>query len=90
MELITTAPTVIYEVLTTQGETLHVDNPAKLPPINQIEEIREPIAKASILVPQAHLGNVITLCIDRRGVQKNMLFHGNQVSLVYELPWVRL
>jgi GTP-binding protein LepA len=86
LELITTAPTVIYEVLTTKGETLYVDNPAKLPVVNHIQEIHEPIAKASILVPQDHLGNVMTLCVQRRGVQKSMLFHGNQVALVYELP----
>lgn len=86
LELINTAPTVIYEVVTTKGETLYVDNPAKLPVVNQIAEIREPIAKANILVPQTHLGSVITLCVDRRGVQKSMLFHGNQVALVYELP----
>ncbi|MBA3660444.1 MAG: elongation factor 4 [Gammaproteobacteria bacterium] len=86
LELITTAPTVIYEVLTNKDEILHVDNPAKLPPINHIKEIREPIAKAHILVPQIHLGNVITLCIERRGSQKSMLFHGNQVALIYELP----
>jgi GTP-binding protein LepA len=86
LDLITTAPTVVYEVLTTKGELLYVDNPAKLPIVNQISELREPIAKANILVPQMHLGNVITLCIERRGVQKSMLFHGNQVALVYELP----
>jgi GTP-binding protein LepA len=86
LELITTAPTVIYEVVTTKNEILYVDNPSKLPPVNLIEEIREPIAKASILVPQAHLGSVITLCVEKRGVQKSMLFHGNQVALVYELP----
>lgn len=86
LELITTAPTVVYEVLTTKGDILHVDNPSKLPVVNNIEEIREPIAKANILVPQTHLGNVITLCVEKRGVQKSMLFHGNQVSLVYELP----
>lgn len=86
LELITTAPTVVYEVVTTKHETLYVDNPAKLPVVNQIAEIREPIAKANILVPQAHLGNVITLCVERRGVQKSMLYHGNQVALVYELP----
>lgn len=86
LELITTAPTVVYEVLSTKKEVLHVDNPSKLPPVNHIEEIREPIAKANILVPQSYLGNVITLCIERRGVQKSMLFHGNQVALVYELP----
>jgi GTP-binding protein LepA len=86
LELITTAPTVVYEIVTTKNEILYVDNPAKLPVVNQISELREPIAKANILVPQAHLGNVITLCIERRGAQKSMLFHGNQVALVYELP----
>lgn len=86
LELITTAPTVVYEVVNTKGETLHVDNPSQLPPVNQIAEIREPIAKANILVPQMHLGNVITLCVEKRGMQKSMLFHGNQVALVYELP----
>lgn len=86
LELITTAPTVIYEVLNTKGEVVLVDNPSKLPPVNLIDEIREPIARANILVPQQHLGSVITLCVDKRGVQKSMLFHGNQVALVYELP----
>lgn len=86
LELITTAPTVIYEVLTTKGETLYVDNPSKLPIVNNIAEIREPIAEVHILVPQNHLGSVITLCIERRGVQKSMLYHGNQVALVYEIP----
>lgn len=86
LELITTAPTVVYEVISTKGETLYVDNPSKLPAVNFIDEIREPIAKANILVPQTHLGSVITLCVEKRGVQKSMLFHGNQVSLVYELP----
>jgi len=86
LELITTAPTVIYEVVPTKGELLYVDNPAKLPVVNMIAEIREPIAKVNILVPQVHLGNVITLCSDRRGAQKSMLFHGNQVALVYDIP----
>ncbi len=86
IELITTAPTVIYEVLTTKGETLKVDNPAKLPPVNIIDEIREPIITANILVPQEYVGNVITLCVEKRGVQKNMQYMGNQVSLTYELP----
>src|SRR5262249_12973764 len=86
LELINTAPTVVYEVLTTKNEILHVDNPSKLPAINYIAEIREPIAKANILVPQAHVGNVITLCMERRGMQKSMLYHGNQVALIYELP----
>ena len=90
LDLITTAPTVIYEVLTTKGEVLHVDNPSRLPVVNNIDEIREPIAKANILVPQAHLGSVITLCVEKRGVQKSMLFHGNQVALVYELPMAEI
>ena len=86
LELITTAPTVIYEVVTTKGETSHIDNPSRLPMINHIAEIREPIAKAHMLVPQTYLGNVMTLCIERRGIQKSMLYHGSQVALVYELP----
>ncbi len=86
LELITTAPTVVYEVITKKGETLMVDNPAKLPEPNLIEEIREPIIEANILVPQDFVGNVITLCIEKRGVQKNMQYMGKQVSLTYELP----
>ncbi len=86
LDLITTAPTVIYEVKTTKGEILQIDNPASLPPVNQIEEIREPIIEANILVPQDYLGAVITLCVEKRGVQKNMQYLGNQVSLSYELP----
>jgi GTP-binding protein LepA len=86
LDLISTAPTVIYEVLDTRGEVFKIDNPASLPPVNQIEEIREPIIEANILVPQEHLGSVITLCIEKRGVQKNMLYLGKQVSLSYELP----
>ncbi|MDR3490855.1 MAG: translation elongation factor 4 [Gammaproteobacteria bacterium] len=86
LNLITTAPTVIYEVITTKGETLYIDNPSKLPIVNQISEIREPIVKANILVPQQYLGNVITLCIEKRGIQKNLLYLGNQVSLTYEIP----
>jgi GTP-binding protein LepA len=86
LALITTAPTVIYEVLTTKGEIIIVDSPSKLPALHTMAEIREPIARANILVPQTYLGNVITLCVERRGVQKSMLFHGNQVALVYELP----
>jgi GTP-binding protein LepA len=86
LNLITTAPTVVYEVITTKGETIYVDNPAKLPMVNLISEIREPIVKANILVPQEYLGNVITLCIEKRGVQKNLLYLGNQVSLSYEIP----
>lgn len=90
LNLITTAPTVIYEVVTTKGEVLTVDSPSKLPAVNFIDEIREPIAIANILVPQEHLGSVITLCVERRGSQKSMLFHGNQVALVYELPMAEI
>ncbi|HET7922437.1 MAG TPA: translation elongation factor 4, partial [Gammaproteobacteria bacterium] len=86
LDLITTAPTVIYQVLTTAGEVLAVDNPAKLPSVDKIGEIREPIISANILVPQQHVGSVITLCVEKRGVQKKMLYHGSQVVLTYELP----
>lgn len=86
LDLITTAPTVVFEVLTTQNELLYIDNPSKLPVVNNIQEIREPIARVNILVPQQYLGNVITLCVERRGVQKNMQYLGNQVSLSYEIP----
>ena len=86
IDLITTAPTVIYEVVTKQGETLSVDNPSRLPDIGSIEEMREPIVEANILVPQEHIGNVIALCEEKRGVQKNMHFMTTQVQLTYELP----
>jgi GTP-binding protein LepA len=86
LDLITTAPTVVYEVVTTQGEVLHIHNPADLPPVSNISEMREPIIEANILVPQDYVGNVITLCIEKRGVQKQMLYLGNQVSLKFELP----
>ena len=81
LDLITTAPTVIYEVLDSGGNVIKIDNPASLPAVNQVEEIREPIIRANILVPQDYLGNVITLCIEKRGVQKDMQYLGNQVSL---------
>ena len=86
LDLITTAPTVVFEVLQKDGETLYVDNPSKLPDISLIEEMREPIVLANILVPQEHLGAVIKLCIEKRGVQNDMQYVGNQVSLRYELP----
>ena len=86
IDLITTAPTVVYEVETHGGEVLMVDNPAKLPDAGTITEIREPIILANILVPQTYLGNVINLCIEKRGIQKNMQYVGGQVSLNYELP----
>jgi len=86
LDLISTAPTVIYEVLTKKNEVMLVDNPSKLPDPSIIEEMREPIVQANILVPQEHLGNVITLCVEKRGVQKDMQFLAGQVSLTYELP----
>ena len=86
LELITTAPTVVYEVEMTNGSVVYVDNPSDLPAINNIEEIREPIVEANILVPKDYLGNVITLCIEKRGSQKNMVYHGNQVAITYEIP----
>ena len=86
LSLITTAPTVVYEVETTNGQVIIVDNPAKLPATDKIKEIREPIIYADILVPQDYLGNVIKLCIDKRGVQKKLQYLGNQVSLGFELP----
>jgi GTP-binding protein LepA len=86
LDLITTAPTVIYEVLTTKGDVLTIDNPADLPPVNQIDEVREPIIAANILVPQQHVGGVISLCVEKRGVQRRMQYLGNQVSMTYELP----
>ncbi|KJR28021.1 elongation factor 4 [Vibrio navarrensis] len=86
LDLITTAPTVVYEVLKTNKETIYVDSPAKLPAINDIDEIREPIARCNILVPADYLGNVITLCIEKRGTQVDMVYHGNQVALTYDIP----
>ncbi len=86
LDLITTAPTVVFEVLTTSGEVVKIDNPADLPEPNYIDEIREPIITAHILVPPDYVGNVINLCIEKRGVQKSMQYLGNQVALSYELP----
>ncbi|QSA98343.1 translation elongation factor 4 [Methylococcus sp. EFPC2] len=86
LDLITSAPTVIYELINTSGETVMIDNPSKLPPVTEIEEIREPIIQANILVPQDYLGSVITLCIEKRGVQKKMNYLGSQVAISFELP----
>ena len=86
LDLITTAPTVVYQVVTTRGELLEVDSPSKLPPVAEIEEMREPMVVASILVPQDYLGNAIGLCVEKRGVQRDMQFTGRQVSLSYLLP----
>ncbi len=86
LDLITTAPTVVYQVETTGGERVEIHNPADLPPINKIDEILEPIIQANILLPEEYIGAVISLCIEKRGVQKDMQFLGKQVSLVFELP----
>jgi GTP-binding protein LepA len=86
LDLVTSAPTVVYEIVTTDGEVHNVDNPSKLPPLDRIEEMREPIITANILVPPEHVGGVLQLCTEKRGVQKKMLYVGNQVSLQYELP----
>jgi GTP-binding protein LepA len=86
LELVSSAPTVVYEVLKDSGEVEPVDNPAKLPPVDRIEEIREPIILANILVPPDYVGAVLKLCNDKRGVQRKMLYVATQVSLQYELP----
>ncbi len=86
IDLITTAPTVVYEVETTKGEVLEIHNPSQLPPVGEIGEIREPVITANILLPQEYVGNVMTLCIEKRGVQKQMRYMGNQVSLTFDLP----
>ncbi len=86
LDLITTAPTVVFEIVDTAGNTVYVDNPSKLPPSNEIAELREPIITANILVPEQHVGAVIKLCIEKRGVQRHMRYLGSQVSLEYEMP----
>jgi len=86
LELVTSAPTVVYEVMLADGAVELVDNPSKLPPTTKIEEIREPIITASILVPPDHVGAVLQLCTEKRGVQKKMQYLGNQVALQYDLP----
>ena len=86
LDLITTAPTVVYEVVTTEHDKLYIDNPADLPGTDKLAVIREPIIRADILVPQEYLGSVITLCMEKRGVQKRMQYAGKQVSITFELP----
>ena len=86
LELISTAPSVEYEVLKTDGTILKLDNPSQLPTSNDIEEIREPIVNVNILTPNDYVGNVITLCTNKRGIQKNMTYFGNQVSIIFEMP----
>ncbi|MGL5294628.1 MAG: translation elongation factor 4, partial [Aeromonas sp.] len=86
LDLITTAPTVVYEIELNDGTTIHIDSPSAMPPVNNIKEMREPIAECHILLPQEYMGNVITLCIEKRGVQTNMVYHGKQVALTYDIP----
>ena len=86
LDLITTAPTVVFEVVLKNEQTIYVDNPSKLPDPSAVEEMREPIVQANILVPQDYLGNVINLCIEKRGIQKDMQFLGSQVQVSYDLP----
>lgn len=86
LDLISTAPTVVYQILTTKDETLLIDNPSHLPPTQQIKQMFEPIVRANILVPQEYLGSIISLCIERRGVQINMTYSGRQVSVSYDIP----
>ncbi|MDR3213096.1 MAG: translation elongation factor 4 [Azoarcus sp.] len=86
MELITTAPTVVYEVVLNNGEILHIENPAKLPEAGKYQDIREPIITATIFMPQEYVGPVLTLCNQKRGAQVDMRYHGRQVQLIYELP----
>jgi GTP-binding protein LepA len=90
MDLITTAPTVIYEVVMRDGSVLMVDNPSKMPDVSKIEEIREPIVTVNLYMPQEYVGAVITLCTQKRGVQINMSYHGKQVLLVYEMPMAEI
>ncbi len=86
LNLITTAPTVIYEVVLTSGDVVHIDSPAMLPPVSNIAQIREPIAECRMLMPSAYVGPVMMLCQEKRGVQISMVYHGEQVALTYELP----
>jgi len=86
MDLITTAPTVVYQILEKTGDIIYVENPSKLPDLSRIEEIREPMIVANILVPDEYLGNVITLCNDKRGVQSNIQYMGRQVMVTYTMP----
>ncbi len=86
MALITTAPTVVYQILMRDGTVVEIENPSRLPDQTLIDEVREPVIKASILVPQEYVGAVITLCTQKRGTQKNMQYLGRQVMLTYELP----
>lgn len=90
MDLITTAPTVVYEVLMRDGTMLKVDNPSKMPETSKIDEVREPIVTVNLYMPQEYVGAVITLCTGKRGVQMDMSYHGRQVKLVYEIPMAEI
>ncbi|MDQ2819516.1 MAG: translation elongation factor 4 [Pseudomonadota bacterium] len=90
MDLITTAPTVVYEVILRDGSLIRVDNPSKMPDPSKIEEVREPIVTVNLYSPQEYVGSVITLCIGKRGVQLDMSYHGRQVKLVYEMPMAEI
>ncbi|MBX3640156.1 MAG: translation elongation factor 4 [Nitrosomonas sp.] len=86
MDLITTAPTVVYQIFLRDGSVIEIDNPSKIPDLSKIEEIREPIITTTILVPEEYVGAVITLCVSKRGIQKNMQYMGRQVMLTYQMP----
>jgi GTP-binding protein LepA len=86
MDLVTTAPTVVYQLLLRDGSVVEIENPSKLPDPSKVEEIREPIITATILMPQDYVGPVLTLCTEKRGIQRNMQYVGRQVLLTYELP----
>jgi GTP-binding protein LepA len=86
LDLITSAPTVVYEVITTDGQTLYVDNPSRLPDVGSIEEMREPMVAATILVPNEYVGSVMTLCVEKRGIQRDLKYMGSQVQIEFDLP----
>src|SRR5437764_4079532 len=90
MDLITTAPTVVYDVLMRDGSTIKVDNPSKMPEVSKIDEVREPIVTVNLYMPQEYVGSVITLCTGKRGVQMDMAYHGRQVKLAYEIPMAEI
>ncbi|WP_432785301.1 Elongation factor 4 [Oligella sp. MSHR50489EDL] len=86
MDIITTAPSVVYEVELNNGKVIMVETPSRMPSVGEIADIREPIVQVSLLMPQDYVGPVMTLCNQKRGIQKNMVYHGRQVNLVYEMP----
>lgn len=86
LNLITTAPTVVYEILKTDGEIIHIDSPANLPPISNIAEIREPIAECRMLMPPEYVGPIMKICQEKRGIQVGLEYHAQQVALTYDIP----